>query len=474
MYLVITQTDSGGSITYKEYRSLRNLSFSPEADLIAQSLPVNQFSCDIITGDDVGMGENAELYDDMDNLFASYWVASAYHPDPKTLRITAKSLFALMENAGELPAEMFASKSAADAILDCIKAPGSRFGAGNLSIDSSLAGATLDGFVPQQNARERLLWILFALGAWAKTAFNNVVEILPIDDTETLIPVGRTFWQPSATETDIVTALRVKAWSFTLIQPTTETAVRYVTERDPRTGRMRRRMITEIKTVQSQQVDSTALTDGTNYWTAEAQTVELANSAAPAAAPENVVEFSDVYLVNGNNASAILTRLASRYFKPTVVEADVINNADYAPGDKVAVHAGGGAIYSGFIEREDFSFGVQARSRLTLTACEKLDTAKLVVLCMYGETQIDRQEYVFPVGYAYSVDMLFIDWTMSRHRYIFRPTQATLTGTMPAGGAEMEVEYAVALDLYKGVLSIYNVDDITTVTEDGVVVGVIS
>ena len=77
MYLVITQTDSGGSITYKEYHKLRNLSFSPEADLIAQSLPVNQFACDIVTGDDVGMGENAELYDDMDHLFASYWVASA-------------------------------------------------------------------------------------------------------------------------------------------------------------------------------------------------------------------------------------------------------------------------------------------------------------------------------------------------------------------------------------------------------------
>ena len=219
----------------------------------------------------------------------------------------------------------------------------------------------------------------------------------------------------------------------------------------------------------------TGLTDknGVTY-IVTATEVTLANTSAPAAAPENVIELDDVYLVNSSNVSAILTRLSTRYFKRVEVEADVINNADYAPGDKVTVYADENTIYSGFIERADFAFGVQARSRLKLTACENKSVAKLTILCVYDGTQIGKSEYTLPVGYAYSIQMLFIDWTMGGHRYIFRPTQAAVTGTMTAQGATVTVQYEVALDQHKGVLAVYNVDDITTKTEDGLTVGVIS
>lgn len=441
MYVTISHTAAGGTITYTDYTAIRNLSFAPQADLIAQSLPVNEFSCDIVTTDEINLGETAELYDDLDHLYASYWITYAERQDARTLRVTAKSLFTLMEQAGNLPAEMWTNKSAGDAILECVQAPGSRFGAANLSIDSSFDTATLTGFVPEQNARERLLWILYAIGGWAKTAFNNVVEILPIDSTETLIPLDVTFWKPQVNFLDWVTSLSIKSYSFA--QGTPQTTDEYVTDKNG---------VTYIVT---------------------ATEVTLANTSAPAAAPENVIELDDVYLVNSSNVSAILTRLSTRYFKRVEVEADVINNADYAPGDKVTVYADENTLYSGFIERADFGFGVQARSRLKLTACENKPVAKLTILCVYDGTQIGKSEYTLPVGYAYSIQMLFIDWTMGGHRFIFRPTQAAVTGTMTAQGAEVEVEYAVALDLYKGVLKIVSVDDVSTVTEDGIVIGVI-
>ena len=440
MYVTISHTAAGGTITYKDYTKVRNLSFSPEVNLIGESLPVNEFTCEIITTDTAAIGETAELYDDLDNLWASYWITYSERQDAKTLKITAKSLLFLMENAGNMPAEMYSGKSATDAIEESIEAPGSRFSV-SLSIDSSFANATLDGFVPEQSARERLLWILFVIGAYCKTAFNNKVEVLPLDNTDTLIPLGVTFWKPTVTYQDWVTSLSAKAYSF--VQGTPETTDEYVTD-----------------------------ANGVTYIVTSTE-VSLANPTAPSAAPENVVSVDDVYLINSNNVSAILAHLSTRYFKRTEVEADVINNAEYQPGDHVTVYADESTLYSGYIERADFAFGLQARSRLKLTACDNVQCAKLTILCVYDGTQIGKQEYMLPVGYAYSIQMLFIDWTMAKHRYIFRPTQSTVTGTMPSEGATVTVNYAVALDLYQGVLGIVSVDNITTQTEDGLVVGVI-
>ena len=443
MYVTISHTEAGGTITYKDYTKIRNLSFAPEVDLIAQSLPINEFTVDIITTDEVALGETAELYDDVDHLFASYWVSYAERQDAKTLRITAKSLLYLMENAGNLPAEMWSGKDAGDAILECIQAPGSRFGAPNLSIDSSFASATLDGFVPEQSARERLLSILFALGAYCKTAFNNKVEILPISASDgDLISMGETKWKPTVTFLDWVTALTMKSFSFA--QGTPQTTDDYVTDKN-----------------------------GVTYIVTSTE-VSLTNNSAPASAPENVVRFDDIYLVNSSNVSAILTRLSTQYFKRIEVEADIINNATYEVGDKVQVYADENTLYSGYIGLEDFSFGLQALSKTKLVACENVSVAKLTILCKYGDVQIGKQEYTLPVSYTYSIQMLFIDWTMSKHRYIFRPLTSVVTGTLTNQGATVTVNYEVALDLYQGVLSIYNVDDITTTTEDGVVVGVIA
>ena len=263
-----------------------------------------------------------------------------------------------------------------------------------------------------------------------------MIEILPIDSTDTLIPFDVTFWKPQVNFLDWVTSIKAKSYSFA--QGTPQTTDEYVTDKN-----------------------------GVTYIVTSTE-VALTNNSAPTAAPENVIELENVYLVNSSNVSAILTRMSTRYFKRVEVEADAINNADYAPGDKVTVYADENTMYSGYIERADFAFGVQ------LTACDNVAGAKLTILCEYDGTQIGKSEYFLPVGYAYSIQMLFIDWTMGGHRYIFRPTQATVSGTMTAQGATVTVQYAVALDLHKGVLAVYNVDDITTKTEDGLTVGVIT
>ena len=439
MYINVYHFDGEGSLVVDEYDTLRNPSFAPEVDLWGTSLPANEFTMDVVTADVIEIGYYVELFDDLDNLYAFYWIFKAEKVEATITRITARTVIGLLDNV-KMPAVMYANENAEDAIEACFDASDSGFTSG-LSFDSSFDNVTISGFCPEQTARERVTWILFAIGGYARTAFCDEIEILPIDSTETLIPIDRTFWKPTVTYSDWVTAIRAKYYSF--VQGTPATTDEYVTDGE-----------------------------GTTY-IVTATEVSLANPDAPGAAPANVVDISDVMLLNSANISAVLSRLSQRYFKPITLEADVIDNAEYVPGDKVIVYADENTLYGGYIESADFSFGVQARARLKLAACDAREAAPLTITCLYGDTVIGQSAYTFPVGYAYSVQTHYIDWTMNGHRYIFRPTTAAVTGTMTAQGATVEVEYAVALDLYEGVLRVVSVDGISTTTESGETVGVI-
>ena len=71
MYITIYRvTEEGGEavITTTDYYNHRNLNYAPEVDLLSESLPVNEFTVDIITEDTVEIGEMCELYDDLNNL----------------------------------------------------------------------------------------------------------------------------------------------------------------------------------------------------------------------------------------------------------------------------------------------------------------------------------------------------------------------------------------------------------------------
>lgn len=425
------------------FRKLKSLTFAPQVDLIGTSLPINEFSADVVLDDPadagkVSVGNAVELHDDLENLWAYYLITYAETVQTGIIRVTAKTRLSTLDGV-KLPAVMYSGDSASDVIMACIGAAG-QYGS-YVSIDSSFASTTITGFCPEQTARERLTWVLFAINAYAKSFFANSIEIVSIDSTETMIPPDKTFMTPAVTFLDYVTAVKAKTYSFT--QGTPQTTDTYVED-----------------------------ANGNTYIVTEGE-VTLSNPSVPAGIPDNVIEISEVYLVNSSNVSAILTNLSTRYFKRVEVEADVIDNAEYIPGDKVSVFTEEETMYSGYIESAAFSFGVQARAKLKLVACENAPCAKLTIKCKYNGKQIGKKIYTFPVGYAYSVDMPYIDLTMNGHRYIFRPTTATVTGTMASGGTTVTVDYAVALDLYKGILHIISVDGITTTTESGETIGVI-
>lgn len=475
MYVTISNTTPGGEIEYTDYTEIRNLSFAPQGDVSGSAMPVNEFTVDIVTADELRLGETAELYDDLDNLWASYWIANVNRIDEKTVRVTARSLFFLMDNAGDMAAEYYNAKSATTAIEECVEAPGSRFSAAMLEIDSSFDNATVTGFVPEQSARERLQWILMAIGAQVKTCFNNVVQILPIDSTATLIPFNQTYMRPSVTNNDWVTELRVTAYSFQTVSPATEQVeVSYVWVKDAHHKKPVKRAVKKVTVVDNTEIPSTALTDGTSYYIATEQVFTLTNSAAPAAAPENVMTVEGVYLINSGNVSAILSRLAARYFKRTEIELDVLNNCAYAPGDKVIVYGGENTLYSGFIEGAEFTFGVMAKSRLKVVGIDDVAGAKLTILYKCAQEKLGSATYFLPQGYAYSIDNPYFDKIKRNVRRVYYPLTPATTGTMGSSDTTVTKQYAIALEFQNKILRVISVDDITTQTESGMTVGVIA
>lgn len=408
-----------------KYTKIKNLDFAPETDVTGSKIPINEFTVDIITADDIRNGAMAALYDDLDQLWARYWVTYAERMDRDTVQVRAQSRLILLGRR-TMPAVRYSGAAVADVMADIFQP----LGAGAYTLDSAFAAKTINGFCPEQSARERLLWVCFVIGAYVKTYFTDKIEILPIDETETTVPLERTYWKPTVTYRDHVTAVKATAYSFR--QGTPQTTDKWVT-------------------------------DGTDYYIVTEQAYTLSNPDVPATAEENVISVDGLMLINSGNVDEVLSHLAKYHFKRTSMEFDCINNGEYEPGQKLTGYPDEEQLLTGFAESCSFTFGLQAKSKIVLTACEEKAGARLIIQYVHGNTQIGKRTYYFPIGYQYAIQNPYLDWSMGDHRYIFRPKNQEATGTIAAGEQTNQQHYAVALDLNKKthVLKIVSVDSVT-------------
>lgn len=424
-----------------EYTELKNLSFAPSADLAGTSIPINEFQVDIYTDDDFTLGSVANLYDDNDNLWAHYWIVYVNRINPYAVQIRAQSDISLLDNITLDP--VYYNGTNVESVLDetiinaSDSAPG-LWAPWPYTIDNSLKSKTITGFCPQQKARDRLLWICLVIGAYIKGSFNNEIEILPIDNSAELIPMADTYWRPKVTTKETVTKINVKSYAFT--QGTPQSTDKWVT-------------------------------DGTNYYIVTEQENGLANQSAPIGTLDKEITVDGVYLVNSANVSTVLATLAQWYFNSTQIEADVINNAAYAPGDRVTLYTDEEHIKSGYITDAVFAFGLQSKSTLTLAGTGTVEAANLIITYEYDGMQLDQKTYLLPVGMTYTITNPYIDMTMNGHRYIFRPLAAAATGTIASGANTSTQSYAAALDLHEGALHVISVDAVTVDSND---IGVIT
>ena len=420
--------EDGGEVVIesKDYHEIKNPSFAPEVDLYALSLPVNEFTLDVITEDDFEVYNPVELYDDMNGLWASFRIKSADRIQPGVVRLTADTWISNLENATMEPV-MYEEEPVSDVLDDILVAA---FGVadGRYELDNSFDEATVTGFCPEQSARDRLTWVLFAIGGMVQQSFVSKVQIAPIDDTMSVIPYNRTFYRPEITSGEWVTAVRVTSFEFS-------------------------------EATSQEEWES----DDSSYrfpmpWVCVEQAFVLSNNDAPEGVPENVVDISELYLINADNVNDILNRLAAYYFNRTEVSLDCVNNRQFLPGDKVTASMAEDALITGYITQASFAFGVQARSTLKLIGVEDTTGATLIINYLYNNGRIGQAKYFLPVGYTYAIQNPFIDRTYQGRRFVYAPLTESVTGTMSSGTNTVDVNYGVALECYQDNLIVYSVD----------------
>ena len=409
------------TIGTKTYTKLTNLKFDPTADVTGNSVPINEFSVDIKTTDNIDAMQYAWLYNDIDTLFAKYWIVYADRMDAETVSIKAQSSLKLLERR-MLDAKMFENEPIEDIIADIFD----ELGASSYALDEAFEGVTISNFAPNQSAKNRLQWVCFVLGAYIKSFFGEKIEILPVGDDPKMIPPEKTDWKPSLTYAEYRTRISVTAYSYEEGAPET--------------------------------TDSWVEADGTVYIQTQLNH-GLRNTDVPTGTLTHETRFADITLVNNDNVDDILTRLGPFYFKRVTVEMDVINNGEFIPGDYVYFYTAENEMGLGYIESADFSFGTQSKSRLKITPVDVVPTAPLTVKCIYDEREIARFQYVLPINYAYDIELPALDQLWGSTRFVFVAEDATITGTVSADGSTVEADYILALGSEQGTLLVRSVDE---------------
>lgn len=412
---------------------IKNLSFSPQVDLTGNSMPINQYTCDVITADEIPVDCVGHRLRDARGLSWAGWpLTHVQRIAANCWRVTASSWLWGLQYI-ELEAKMYTTETAAEAVAECFPEYTSDY-----SLAEDLQDIPIRGFCPAQTARERLTWLLFVIGAYADDTFTDRVEIKAVDDTPALIPLEYTFMRPAEDTRDWVTGLSVTAYTF--------------------------RQGTEAEW----QADENSFQFPVP-WIATPQRFDLTNPDAPEDARENIIEWDALYLVNLDNVSGILTRLAQYWFNPKEVQLDCVNNHSYKPGDLVQAYTDTDRMVMGYVQQMNSRFGLQSRSTLKLIGATAVTGAKLTVTYTYQGGIIGRAVYFLPVGHTYSIDNPYIDRTVKGTRRVYRPQESAVTGTIVDGENTATAAYDIALE-YKGKrLTVYSVDSITKQDDTGVI-----
>lgn len=398
-----------------DYSEIKNITFAPETDVIGKTIPINRFTVEVKSSTPIQPNDFAYLLDGSADTWAFYWITDSYFIETGWQKIVCQSTMVLLDRC-VMPAKMYdGTDTFADVIGEIFDSVQTAFPSMTVvTVDSSLASTVISGYAPEQNARERLLLVLFCARAYVKSFFNQYVEILPVDSTETMVPAEKTFYKPKIEVNDYITELRIKAYTYTLTQTDPARTDKYV----------------KI---------------GNDVYIQTEQEYALQNPSVPVTVADNVVTLYKNTLVNQSNVQAILNDLAAYYFNRYTVSADVIDDREFLPGDRVIV-SNNEYLISGYIKSANFKFGQHARASLKIQAANAVEADTLAVVYLCGVDELGRKEYLLPIGYTYSIQNPYLDLMPDAVRRIYRPVNEYASGTVVSGGVTDNEQYEVAVE----------------------------
>lgn len=404
----------------KNYYRIRNLTFAPQVDINGNELAINDFKAEIITDDDIKIGKYATLYDDDYTLWASYRVTDAQRLSPSVMTIKCQSDILVLDRK-YLPAMMCVNESAKDIIESCF----STFDLG-CTIDESLPDVSINGYLPKQTARQRLQWVCFVMGAYVQSFFCADCNIKKIDTTTTQMPDSKVFYRPKLTYKDYVTAVTATAYSYT--QGTPGTTDEYV----------------KI---------------GNTTYIQTSQTASLTNSNVPSGTPDNIIDLSGITIVNENNISSILSRLAAEHFNREQLSADILDGGEVIPADKISIFDGVEDVITGYVKSAQFTFGKASKASIVLTQTTTEKAVKVVLTYKWSGVKIETQTFRFPKNTDFVLENEYVDKTEAAMRRVYLPLTQTTTGnTGNRDVTNKTVNCDVALEYEDNILQVLSVD----------------
>lgn len=428
-------------IANETYTTISVLSVNSEVDVTGNTLPADEVYVSIQTDDAISVGQYLRIYDDLDNLWAKFWIVGADREDAQHVQVHSLSDIAVLDYT-EMPAAYYNAEPVGN-ILNAIFAK-THAGQNGYALASSLSGKTITGFCPKQTARIRLQWVCFAVCAFVRQSFSSKMEIRPIGQAvKKNILSGKIKYKPVVEYSDYVSKITLVAYTFTL---TAKSAIAAT--------------------------DEWVQKDDNTYYVMTKQEFSATNPDFPSGLPDNEVVIDRVYLANPDNAGGILAYFKEMYFNRLSVSLDAINNAEFLPGEKVTAYTDKESLVAGYIQSCDFAFGLQSLSTIKLIAAEEIAGAGLFLEYHYDDETVYRERYYLPVGYPYSIPTQFVTQEDAYHRYLYRPLSDSATGTVIDGLNLKIVDCGLALHLNKStkVLGIKSVDSVDWVSGSSEVV----
>lgn len=404
------------------YRELKSLTFAPQVDILGNELVVNEFKAEIITDDDITIGKYAKLCGKSGRVWAYYRITEAQRLSQHSVTIKAQSDVLILDRKA-LPAMMCNNTSAKTIINECF----TTFGL-TCDIADDLADVNLNGYLPEQTARQRLQWVCFVMGAYVQSFFNTKCTIKKIDDTITNITTDKTFYRPKLSYKDYVTSVTATAYSYTAGTPgNTDEWVKV----------------------------------GNTTYIQTSQKASLNNSDAPLDAPANVVDLSGITIVNEDNVSGVLSRLADEYFNREQLSAEILNEGEVQPADMIRVFDGVKSLITGYVKSASFTFGNSSKSAVVLTQTVISDAVQVTLSYRYDGIEIDRETFNFPPNTDYTLQNSYVDVTAAGQRRVYLPLKKETKGNTGGGDTVKRVNCDIALEYQDNILSILSVDSVT-------------
>ena len=443
-----------GNTTYTE---IFDITFAPEVDVLSETVPINSFDAKIKTNDTINitnLGDAAILKTDNDIVFASYKLSKVKRLSDEVVQIHAEDQLSQLDTI-TMPAFFYNGYSLDIAVYDLIRQVRTITGdeyEPSIAIQQAESYPNIEGYCPEQTARERLQAICFVAGYYMLTAYHSYdVVLMPVEELfggdPDYIEEAHVMWRPENGDQNFVTDIKGEYFLLTeIIQSLITSTTEYVT------------------------VD----TPTTKYYEVLRYPFSWKNPYVSSDVPKNQLELYDNMLINYDNVDNIKARMATVYGRNGGLEmtVEIVDpNTYYVVGQLVAFPTGvGREIAVGYITSQNIVFGRNIKMEMTVKVIAYRQGYYLTILKKDGNNLITWERHLMLAGHSYNLSCGDIETGSGLNRTVFSTTHTSVSGTMPENDVEVTVQYFQVLSInggkmyVKGALHAQKLNDVVVVT----------